>query len=294
MKLVLGRDDLADAASAAVRGAGVVAERCDVKPVHRASAGFVNDAAVDLCELAVVTLLQAVAADKPVVLLPITTLGRAQHQTLVTRTPGLSVTDVEGRTVGVRSWSQTTGVWVRGFLSEQYGLDLRAVDWLTYEGAHVDTAQDPAWVRRAPEGTKLPADFLAGNVDFAVLGNELPTGDRIRTAVPDAGSTGEQWAKDKGFAPINHVLAVTLDAAREHAEAIVAAYDAMAAVAAATRDASAPVNPHPVGFAALRAPLTLAARFAREQEVLARDVEYDELLERSATAFGVDPRRLGG
>lgn len=144
MKLVVGRDDLAAAALAAVRLSGTSGERVEVRPVHKESRGFVNDASVDVCEVAIVTLLQAAAYDKRVVLLPITTLGRFQHQTLVTMGE-LTADEVEGRSVGVRSWSQTTGVWVRGFLAEQYGVDLRKVDWTVYESAHVDEYEDPKW-----------------------------------------------------------------------------------------------------------------------------------------------------
>ncbi|WP_328460023.1 hypothetical protein [Streptomyces sp. NBC_00448] len=288
MKLVVGRDDLAAAALGAARERGADIERQNVKPVHKASRGFVNDQAVDVCELAVVTLLQAVAYDKPVVLLPVTTLGRTQHQTLVTM-GNLSVKDIEGRSVGVRSWSQTTGVWVRGFLTEQYGVDLRKVDWTVYESGHVDSYQDPSWVRRAPEGAKLQADFLDGRLDYGVMGNELPADDRIRTAVPDALDVGAQWTADRGFLPLNHVIGVTAEAASEHSAAIVAMYDAMRETAA--KD---PGGTNPVGFEALRGPVSLAARYALEQEVLPRPVDFEELLEQSCVALGVTPARLGG
>lgn len=284
MKMVLGRDDLAVAAEKAVRQAGVPLERLDVRPVHKASRGFVNDAAVDVCELAVVTLLQAAAYGKPVVLLPVTTLGRHQHQTLVTLA-GLAVDGVEGRTVGVRSWSQTTGVWVRGFLAEQYGVDLRAVDWVTYEDGHVDGYADPAWVTRAPAGSRLPADFLAGRLDYGIMGNELPADERIRTAIDDAPGVAADWAARKGFAPVNHVMGVTVAAAREHSAAICALYDAMRA--ANHRDL------HPVGFEALRGPVSQAATYALEQEVLPRPVDYDDLVARSCEALGVPASRLG-
>jgi 4,5-dihydroxyphthalate decarboxylase len=283
MKIIVGRDDLAAAAREAIDGTGAQVERVAVKPVHKASAGFVNDGSVDLCELAIVTLLQAVAAGKPVLLLPVVTLARAQHQTLVTLDPSLGPAEVEGRTVGVRSWSQTTGVWVRGFLSRQYGVNLRNVDWITYEGAHVDGFQDPVWVRRAPAGVKLPDDFLAGTVDFAVLGNELPTDDRIRTAIPDAGEAGARWAKEQGFVPVNHVIGVSGPAARRYPEAICATYDAMAAL-----------DPSAAGFDHLRAPVSLAARFAQEQGVLTRPVEFDDLVQQTCSALEVDPKRLGG
>jgi 4,5-dihydroxyphthalate decarboxylase len=252
----------------------------------------VNESNVDLCELAIVTVLQALAYGKPVLLLPVTTLGRHQHQTLVTLGK-LSVADVEGHSVGVRAWSQTTGVWMRGFLTEQYGVDLRKAHWTTYEGHHVEGAEDPSWVKRAPQGTKLPADFLEGRVDFGIMGNELPSDDRIRTAVDSAHEVAEQWSKDQGFIPVNHVVGVSEAAAVEHSAAILAAYDAMRSVLTA-KEEGGPVALHPVGFEGLRAAFTKAAAYALEQDVIPRAVDYDELVERSCAALGVPPARLGG
>lgn len=292
MKLVLGRDDLAAAALSAVREAGSEPERVDITPVHRASRGFVNESDVDLCELAIVTVLQALAYDKPVLLLPVTTLGRHQHQTLVTLRE-LSVADVEGCSVGVRAWSQTTGVWMRGFLTEQYGIDLRKARWTTYEGHHVDGAEDPSWVKRAPQGAELPADFVDGRVDFGIMGNELPSDSRIRTAVSSAHTVAEQWSRDQGFIPVNHVVGVSESAAAEHPAAILAAYDAMRSVLTAEGERG-PVALHPVGFEGLRAAFTKAAAYALEQDVIPRAVDYDELVERSCAALGVPPARLGG
>jgi 4,5-dihydroxyphthalate decarboxylase len=292
MKLVVGRDDLATAAGTAARDTGIPVERVDVRPVHRASRGFVNDGTVDVCELAVVTLLQAAAHGRPVLLLPVTTLGRFQHQTLVTRGE-LTVDGVEGRSVGVRSWSQTTGVWVRGFLAERYGVDLRRVDWVVYEDSHVDGHQDPAWVKRAPDGSRLADDFLAGRLDFGIMGNELPADDRIRTAIADPDAAAREWSRAKGFAPVNHVMGVTEAAARQHPAAVCAAYDAMRAAIEA-HPARDTVDLNPVGFAALRGPVTQAAAYALEQGVLPRPVHFDDLVARSCAALGVPPDRLGG
>jgi hypothetical protein len=279
MKIVLGRDDLA---AAALEAAGA-SERLDIRPVHKASRGFVNDGTADICELAIVTLLQAVAYGKPVALLPITALGRHQHQTLVTLgEPG--VAGVRGKTVGVRSWSQTTGVWLRGFLTDDYGLDLSEVHWITYEDGHLPEYTDPVWTKRAPEGAKLPADFLDGKLDYGIMGNELPSDDRIRTTVPDALRVAAEWAESKGFAPINHVVAINPAA---DAKAVLAVYDALAAQ---VRNGPAELNP--VGFAALRGPVTEVARYALEQQVLPRAVSFDELVDRTCAALGVSASRL--
>ncbi|MFV8183282.1 hypothetical protein [Streptomyces sp. AF1B] len=288
MKVVLGRDDLAEAAGAAVEATGTPFERLEIRPVHKASRPFVDGTGADVCELAIVTLLQAIAQDRPVLLLPITALGRDQHQTLVTM-GRLTVHDIEGRSVGVRAWSQTTGVWVRGFLTEQYGVDLRKIDWRTYEGAHVDGYEDPSWVTRAPDGAKLPAEFLDGRLDFGIMGNELPDDDRIHTAIADARTVAADWSARTGFTPVNHVVGISESAAREHSAAILAAYDAMRKAGAAAPTAAI----DPTGFAGLRGPVTRAAAYALEQEVIPRPVDFDELVQRTCAALGVPPSRLG-
>jgi 4,5-dihydroxyphthalate decarboxylase len=290
--MIIGSDKLAAAAEGAARAAGAPLERLDVKPVHKASRAFVNAGSVDLCEFAIVTLLQAAAYDKPVALIPVTTLGRYQHQTLVTLSD-LTVKDIEGRSVGVRSWSQTTGVWVRGFLAEQYGVDLRKLSWAVYEEGNVDEYQDPAWVKRAPADRRLQADFLEGRLDYGIMGNELPCDDRIRTAVKDAANVAGAWSVRKGFVPVNHVIGVGLEAAREHSAALCAIYDAMAGSLAASRT-SGPVDFTPVGFAALRGPVSQAAAYALEQDVLPRPVDFDDLVAQTCEALRVPASRLGG
>jgi 4,5-dihydroxyphthalate decarboxylase len=179
-------------------------------------------------------------------------------------------------------------VWVRGFLTQSYGVDLTAVDWRTYEDGHVDDHTDPDWVTRAPQGAKLPADFLAGALDFGIMGNELPADDRIRTAIPNALAVAEKWSAAKGFAPINHVVGVSAAALRDNARAVLAVYDALRDTVAAT----GPAALNPVGFRALRAPLTEAAAYAFEQGVLPRPVGFAELIEATCAALGVEPDRL--
>ena len=82
-------------------------------------------------ELAIVTFLQAHAYGKPYVLLPATVVGRFQHHTIAyAGNPGdKAPKDLEGGRVAVRSYSQTTGVWVRAILQHDYGVDLDKVTW---------------------------------------------------------------------------------------------------------------------------------------------------------------------
>jgi 4,5-dihydroxyphthalate decarboxylase len=144
-----------------------------------------------------------------------------------------------------------------------------------------------------PAGRRLQADFLEGRLDYGIMGNELPADERIRTVIKDADKAAEAWSRDKGFAPINHVVGVNPATASEHSAAICAIYDALAETAASNA-APGPVDFTPVGFEALRGPVSQAAAFALEQEVLPRPVEFDELVSRTCAALGVPPSRLGG
>ncbi len=294
LELLVNDQELADSAVAALSAAAGIGpvSASPLRPVHKGFRAFVEQESYEVSEIAIVTLLQAVAFGKDVHLLPLTALGRHQHQTLISTRP-LTVADLPGCRGGVRAWSQTTGVWVRGVLAEQYGLDLSSIQWRTYSRGHVPEQPEPAWVTHAEDGSALAEDLLEGRVDFAVMGNDRPADPRVRNIVPDPADAAAEWSAEVGFVPVNHVIAVRGATARAHPDAVLAMYDTLAATLR-TRDESddgLPVNP--VGFEALRPAVTAAARFAHAQGLLPRELGYDELVSRTCAALGVDPSRLG-
>jgi 4,5-dihydroxyphthalate decarboxylase len=293
IEFLINDQELAGAALTALAShASVTAS--PLRPVHNGFKSFVGGQSFEVSEIAIVTMLQAVALDRPVLFLPLTALGRHQHQTLIS-IRDLTVADLAGRTVGVRAWSQTTGVWVRGFLAHQYDVDLSSVRWRTYEGGHLPGHADPSWVERAPEGASLADDLLEGRVDFAVMGNDRPKDERVRSVIPAAAQAARDWAQQVGYVPVNHVFAVQESAARELSGAVCQMYDAIAERLEARRTDGAPGIPlEPYGFAALRPAVAAAAQYAWEQGLLPRPVEYDELIERTRSALGVPASRLGG
>ena len=100
----------------------------------------------DVAELAIATFLQAKAHGKPLVLLPVVVRGKFAHSTLsynAERGP-LAPSDLPGRRVGIRAYAQTTPLWVRGILQNEYGVDLDRVKWITFEDPHVAEYREPA------------------------------------------------------------------------------------------------------------------------------------------------------
>ena len=158
--------------------------RLELEDVRPPSAGFkrvVRGLEFDVAELAITTFLMAKAAGKPYRLLPAVVLARMQHARLV-RDAGrgmLAPRDLEGRRIGVRSYSVTTGMWLRGILAEDYGVDPDRITWVTFEEAHVAEYRDPPNVVRAPAGRKLEEMLFAGEIDAAVTGDAPITDPRI-------------------------------------------------------------------------------------------------------------------
>src|SRR5579859_3419020 len=87
---------------------------CGPKVAHDGFKPMLQQGAFDAGEMAIVTMLQARAYGKPFVLLPVTFSGRFQHHCIGYNSAfgTLCPRDIEGRMVGVRTYSQTTAVWV--------------------------------------------------------------------------------------------------------------------------------------------------------------------------------------
>jgi 4,5-dihydroxyphthalate decarboxylase len=122
----------------------------DIRPANRFFKPMVRELKFDVSEMAIATYVQAKAYGKPLVLLPATVMGRFQHGTILYNAARpLAPAELAGKRVGVRSYSQTTAVWVRGILESDYGVDLGKVRWVTFEDGHVAEYHEPAGVERA-------------------------------------------------------------------------------------------------------------------------------------------------
>ena len=193
-----------------VRSEGVQLKFEDVRPP---SAGFkrvVRGLEFDVAELAITTFLMAKAAGKPYRLLPAVVLARMQHSRLVrdAERGALAPRELEGKRVGVRSYSVTTGMWLRGILAEDHGVNCDRITWVTFEEAHVAEFRDPPNVERAPAGKKLEEMLLAGEVDAAIVGDAQPADPRLVPVIADPESAARAWRARTGAIQINHMVAV--------------------------------------------------------------------------------------
>src|SRR5271169_1538762 len=167
----------------------------EVKPMHKAFKPMVREHAYDVSEMALVTYLQAVAYNKGLKLLPAAMLARFQHGCMLYNAARgkLGPSDLPGRRIGVRSYSQTTGVWIRGILANDYRVDLSRVQWVTFEDGHVAEAKDPSSVIRARSDQDMTGMLMAGELDAAIYGAAIPNDARLQSVIPNPDLAARAW-----------------------------------------------------------------------------------------------------
>jgi 4,5-dihydroxyphthalate decarboxylase len=244
----------------------------DVEPVTRAFRRMTRAMEFDLCEMALTTHAQAHAFGKPITALPVVLLRGLHHGALICRRDSTlrGPADLVGKRIGVRAWSQTTGVWVRGVLRDEYGVAHDSMTWVTEEDAHVQEFVDPPFVQRMTAGQDLRAMLLSGEIDAAVaLAGFDPA--VVRTVIPDADAAAAEWSRRAGVYPINHIVVVK--------DALLAAHpwlaDELIRLFLASRKLADDTVPY--GIDANRPAIELLMRYAAEQGLIPRPYRIDEL-----------------
>jgi 4,5-dihydroxyphthalate decarboxylase len=250
----------------------------EVKPLHKAFKPMVQEHAYDASEMALVTYFQAKVHDKGLKLLPAAMLARFQHGAMLYNAERgrLTPADLPGKRIGVRSWSQTTGVWIRGILQNDYGLDLSGVQWVTFEDGHVAEAKDPPAVIRALADQDLTQMLMAGEIDAAIYGAALPGDPRLQSVIADPDAAARQWYAKHHLVPVNHMVVVTEELARANPQAVAELYRLLEAGKRAAGHAG-PIDTSPFGKDANRPCLELLIGYALQQGLIARRLAVDEL-----------------
>ena len=198
-----------------VRPEGVELDFVEVDPLIRAFRQMVRERAYDVTEMAFTTYLCAKEHGATFTALPIFLVRGFHHGAVVAREPG-DPRALEGKRVGVnRGYTVTTGVWARGVLADEYGVDLDSIEWVLSGDEHVAEYEPPANVVSA--GGRDIAELVESGELAAAIGIA-----GFQPLIADANEAGFRALQERGHYPINH-LVVVKDELAEHAPAI---YDA--------------------------------------------------------------------
>jgi 4,5-dihydroxyphthalate decarboxylase len=292
--------------------AGVAANFVDVVPIVGAFRRMVRDLEFDVCELAPTTYLIARARGAPFIALPIFVMRRFHHGGFVVR-PDSGIRapkDLEGKQVGVRAYSVTTGVWTRGIFMNEYGLDAAKVTWVVDDEEHVATLKLPPNVVHAQPGKSLTSMMAGGELQAGFagpagigragppVGNWEAGGTSAQTypeLFPDAAKLEADWHRTTGIYPIHGTIVVKDEVLAKHPFVAKSLFDAFAAakrpylerlkagVGSAPEDiryrSFAPLmsDPLPYGMKANQASIEALVTYAVQQQLIPKRPALDEV-----------------
>ena len=192
-------------------------------------ARMVKNRAFDASEMSLAHyLIERIRGEFPFVAIPVFPSRVFRHGYIfINRNSGIKQPkDLEGKRVGVQEFRQTAGVWVRGILQHEYGVDLDTIRW--FEGG-VNTprkADDVMDLRPIPE---IPLELIApdatlndmleaGEID-AYFGARRPTamdtGENVARLFPDYREHERAYFLKTGIHPVMHTVVIREELYRE-------------------------------------------------------------------------------
>jgi 4,5-dihydroxyphthalate decarboxylase len=255
-----------------VKSDAVTLDFADYSPTHKGFKPMIREQAFDVSEMAIVTYLMAKSFAKPMVLLPSVVVARFQHPYAVYRLElgELRPSDLRGKRVGIRSFTTTTGAWLRGILANDYGVDLNSIDWVTFEDAHVAEFRDTT--KRAPAGREIIQMLLDGDLD-AVLGEKVER-PGLKPLFPEAGGGEKSWFAKHGILPINHMVVVSEALSKTQPGAVREVFRLLK-----ESEARAPASWHRFSAEEMRRSLALISEYTAQQGLIPRAFTSDELFD---------------
>jgi len=277
---------------------GLKLEHVEVSPIVGAFRRMCRELEFDVCEMAITTYLTAKAYGKPFTALPVFVMRQFHHAPIVVNMKAgvVSPKDLEGKKVGVRAYTVTTGVWARGILASEYGVDLGKVTWVVNDEEHVheyQKAYPPNVVYQA--GANLAELVAKGELAAAIGVGKIDSPD-VRPLILDAPEAEAAWYRKTGIYPINHTVVVrdsllqadstlaprlfqAFKAAKEIFLTQLASGAELSGEARALADRRPLVgdDPLPNGVTRNRKTLEAVIRFAHDQRILPRLVKPEEI-----------------
>jgi 4,5-dihydroxyphthalate decarboxylase len=283
---------------------GIRFEHVEISPIVGAFRRMCRALEFDVCEMAITTYLTAKAYGKAFTALPVFVMRQFHHAPIVfnVKVGVSSPKDLEGKKVGVRAYTVTTGVWVRGILATEYGVDLNKVTWVVVDEEHVQEYRKPSNVEERP-GANLTEMVATGELAAAIGVGQVNSPD-VKPLIPNAREAEATWYRKTGIYPINHTVVVKDSLLRDDptlaprlfeafAEAKAVPLKQLSAGAELSADAQALAqrrgvvgdDPLPYGLAPNRKALEAVIRFARDQKILPGAISPEEMFASNTLAL---------
>ncbi len=163
----------------------------------------------------------------PMVAIPVFPSRVHRHSAIYVRRDGdiRSAKDLEGRAVGIPEWAQTAGIYVRGTLAEEYGVDLGKVRWVQAgvnqpgRAEKVELKLPPGMHYQARPDSSLSTLLASGEIEAVISARPPkgfdPAGDVLRL-FPNYRAEEERFFKKTGIFPIMHLITLRRTVLDQH------------------------------------------------------------------------------
>jgi len=190
-------------------------------PIEEIFYRFTRFREFEVSEMSAAKTVALLSGEKPdIVTLPVFVSRVFRHSSIyVGKGSGIRrPKDLEGRRVGIPEWSQTAGIYARGLLQREYGVDLRSIDWRQAGVRQAGRIEKVELKRDGPfRITPMPDHTLAGmlskgELDAVISAREVP-GERL---FPDYRAAELEYFRKTRIFPIMHMVVMRRDVYEEN------------------------------------------------------------------------------
>ena len=301
-----------------VRADGITLTPLIFPSIEEITFRFTNNLEWDVSELSFAKYISLTSQGAaPMVAIPVFPSRVHRHSAIYVRADrGIKAAkDLEGCAVGVPEWAQTAGIYARGILAEEFGVDLSKIRWL--QAGVNEPGRTEKVALRLPSGmrceprpdTSLSAMLASGEIDAVISARapEAPNG-RVVRLFPDYRAEEARFFKKTGIFPIMHLIAIRRTVLEQHPwiamnlfkmfeEAKRRCFNRLrdftcariplpwaAAIAEEIAGGFGP-DPYPYGIEESRPTIEAFCRYAHDQGVTHRRMGVDDLFPREVRAM---------
>lgn len=265
--------------------------------------------AFDICEFSLVDYLSGFERGLPFAAIPVFPHRIFRHRDIwVSTASGIKEPkELAERRVGIQSWTNSASVWQRGLLSQDFGVDLKSIEWVAELHREGERGKGPQWARITgkPKERSLDQMLASGDIDAMMLPRppelspeELPG---IRRLFPDYGAAEQDYRARAGIFPIMHVMVIKNELLGSRSEIAEIVFQGVQAAVDTFVDGKRSTNeksilwpelswaqqerylgphPWPAGVEANRKELDALIGYAADQGILRKRFSAEELFQR--------------
>lgn len=195
---------------------------------------MVRNLEFDACEMSMGTYLASRSRPEefPFTAIPVFPFRKFRHSYMYKRAgAGIdSPADLDGRRIGIVNWQTTTGIWQRGILRDEYGVDTSSIDWVAAGAEIVEIDLPPAYdveyLDRQENTIWILQDMLEdGEIDgiFHPVDADTPNAERL---FEDPVAEERDYYRETGLFPIMHAIVLKDDLLEDHPWVVQPLYEA--------------------------------------------------------------------